>query len=72
MESSQGAVRHTSQVEFYEDDAGEHRWRVLAPNGEIVCTGEGHTRERDAVRAFIGARRHLDFAAQEFSRTGSV
>lgn len=43
------------KVEFFEDDKGEWRWRVKAANGEIVATGEGHTREGDAVRAFYTA-----------------
>lgn len=29
-------------VEFFEDAAGEHRWRVRASNGELMATsGEG-------------------------------
>ena len=27
------------------------RWRLIAANGRILCTGEAHTRERDAWRA---------------------
>jgi uncharacterized protein YegP (UPF0339 family) len=40
-------------VEFYQDEAGEYRWRVKARNGEVVATGEGHSREADAIRAFV-------------------
>lgn len=41
-------------VEFYIDDAGEHRWRAKAANGRIVATSaEGYGRMRDAVK---GAR----------------
>lgn len=42
-------------VVFYDDEAGEHRWRVEGENGEPVCHGEGHTREGDAIRAFVRA-----------------
>jgi uncharacterized protein YegP (UPF0339 family) len=42
-------------VEFYEDDQAEWRWRVKAANGEVVVTGEGHSREGDAIRAFLRA-----------------
>jgi uncharacterized protein YegP (UPF0339 family) len=38
-------------IEYYEDSAGEHRWRLKSPNGEIVATGEGHRDRTDAVRA---------------------
>lgn len=43
-----------ASVEFYEDEAGEWRWRVKGGNGEPVATGEGHSSERDAKRAFVG------------------
>jgi uncharacterized protein YegP (UPF0339 family) len=39
-------------VEFYKGDDGDWRWRVQAANGEIVATGEGFTRRRDAKRGF--------------------
>ncbi len=29
----------------------EWRWRLRAGNGEIVCSGEAHSNERDAKRA---------------------
>lgn len=37
------------------------RWRLKAANGEIVATGEAHTRKRDAVRA---CQRIADLAEQ--------
>ena len=42
----------TPRVDIYEDEAGAWRWRLRAGNGEIVATGESHTTERDARRAF--------------------
>lgn len=50
----------SAEVEFYVDDAGEHRWRVRGGNGEIVIPPEGHTSERDARRAFEDACEALD------------
>lgn len=36
-------------VELYQDDAGEWRWRRVAPNGEVVAdSAEGYTRVEDA------------------------
>jgi len=52
-------------VAFYEDAAGEHRWALKAANGEIVATGEGHTSQRDAERAFVGA---VDLGARVVAR----
>lgn len=30
------------QFEIKEDAAGEYRWRLRAPNGEIIAVGEGY------------------------------
>lgn len=36
------------KLEFYEDDAGEYRWRLAAINGNIVATsGEGYANRED-------------------------
>jgi uncharacterized protein YegP (UPF0339 family) len=40
-------------IEIYEADDG-WRWRAKAENGEIVATGESHTRYEDAHRAAQG------------------
>jgi hypothetical protein len=44
---------------FFKDDGGEWRWRMTAPNGEIVAdSGEGYSRridcQREAQRLFDG------------------
>ena len=44
---------NVAKLEFYENEAGEWRWRAKAKNGEIVATGEAHTRARDAKRAAV-------------------
>lgn len=45
--------KRAGRVEFYRDDAGEHRWRVKSPNGKILAdSGEGYKREGDALAAF--------------------
>lgn len=36
------------KLEFYEDEAGEFRWRLLAHNGNVVATsGEGYKNRKD-------------------------
>lgn len=43
-----------AEVEFYEDSAGEHRWRLKARNGQILAdSGEGYSDEAGAVRGFV-------------------
>ena len=32
------------------DPDGKHRWRVVASNGQTVCSGEGYHRKRDRER----------------------
>jgi len=36
------------KLEFYEDDAGEFRWRLVSSNGRVVATsGEGYVNRGD-------------------------
>lgn len=41
-------------VRVYEDIAGGFRWTAVAGNGEVVASGESHTRREDAERAARG------------------
>lgn len=42
-------------IETYQDAGGQYRFRVIAgENGEIIATGENHTRPGDARRAGQG------------------
>jgi uncharacterized protein len=42
-----------AKFEVFEDAIGEFRWRLRAPNGEIVASSQGFRDRRDARR---GAR----------------
>lgn len=44
-----------ARIETFQADDKSWRWRAVAANGEIVATGEGHTREADATRAALTA-----------------
>lgn len=35
----------------------EWRWRLVAANGRVLCSGEAHTRKADAERAVKTVRR---------------
>lgn len=40
------------EFHVFKDTSGEYRWRLKAPNGQIVATsGEGYTRKWSARRA---------------------
>lgn len=41
-------------IEYYTDEAGEVRWRLLGKNGEQLAQGEGHRDITDARRAVRG------------------
>ena len=42
----------SAQCQVYRDAADEWRWRLVARNGRVIAdSGEGYTRETDAVRA---------------------
>ena len=44
-------------IDIYQDQSGEWRWRIVAPNARIIASsGEGFTRKWSAKRA---ARRAL-------------
>ena len=50
--------------EVYEDNAGEWRWRLLAPNGEIIAdSGEGYVTKQGARRGVESVKRHAPAAA---------
>ena len=40
-------------VEFFVDEAGDHRFRIRGRNHEIVVTSEGYTRKTSAVRGLL-------------------
>ncbi len=44
------------KIEVYRAADG-WRWRLRAANGRVLCSGEAHTRERDAVRAALTVQR---------------
>lgn len=46
-------------VEVYEDQAGEGRWRRVAPNGETLSSGEGFSGLWEARRAALRANLDL-------------
>ena len=53
----EGLPKGGPHVEYYQDSAGEWRWRKRAANGEVVSvSGEGYTQRADVLEAI--AREH--------------
>lgn len=51
----------TGKVVFYKDDAGQHRWRLKATNGRVLCSPEGFsskTKAKNNLRAVGSALRN--------------
>jgi len=47
-------MARTSKLEFYKDKKKQHRWRLVASNGDIIaCSGEGYTRKENAEKGWI-------------------
>ncbi|WEL18025.1 DUF1508 family protein [Halorhabdus sp. SVX81] len=66
-------VESQAAFEVYEDNAGEHRWRLRHDNGNILCdSSEGYdsrsnlTRAIDRVRAYVGPAAYLRFDPTAF------
>ena len=44
-------AKRECRVELYPDKAKQWRWRFIGGNGEIMFTGESHSRKSNAKRA---------------------
>ena len=52
--------------ELYEDRAGEYRWRLVHPNGNIIAdSGEGYSSARKARQGLASVREHAGHADVE-------
>ena len=41
----------SARFEVYQDHAGAWRWRLVAPNNEILASGQGFREKRDCERS---------------------
>lgn len=49
----------TADFEVYRDGAGEWRWRLVAPNGNVVATsGEGYVSKQGVERGIRSVRQY--------------
>lgn len=47
-----------AKFEIFEDDAGEHRFRLVAPNGEIIAQSEGYASAQKAREGAQAVQEH--------------
>lgn len=48
--------------EIYVDKAGEWRFRLIAPNNEIVAVGEGYTAKANCMKGIEAVKRYAPIA----------
>ena len=64
--------KRESYFEVYKDKAGEFRFRLKAPNGQIIAIGEGYTDKINCINAikliksYSKGARIKDLSYQEF------
>lgn len=48
-----------AEFEIYRDNAGEWRWRLIAPNGNLIAaSGEGYVSKQGVERGIESVRRY--------------
>ena len=52
-----------ARFEIFEDTHGEHRFRLVAPNGEIIAQSEGYSSPQKAREGIDAVKEHAPAAA---------
>jgi uncharacterized protein YegP (UPF0339 family) len=47
--------------EVYKDTRGEHRFRLKAPNGEVIATGEGYSSKAGCLNGIESIKENVAF-----------
>ncbi|MDH5689678.1 MAG: YegP family protein [Candidatus Bathyarchaeota archaeon] len=51
-----------AQFEIYKDAAGEYRFRLRAPNGEIIAASEGYTQKSSCKNGIASVKENAPSA----------
>ena len=54
-----------AKFELYKDKKGEFRWRLIAPNGQVIATGEGYKSKESAKNGINSVKRNAPKAGVE-------
>lgn len=49
----------TGKFEVYKDKAGEYRFRLKAPNGEIIAVGEGYRSKKSCMNGIQSVKKNV-------------
>lgn len=55
----------SAKFEMYEDTSGEWRFRLKAPNGEIIATSEGYSTKQNCLNGIKSVKKNADLAIIE-------
>jgi hypothetical protein len=50
------------KFEIYKDQVGQYRFRLRAPNGEIIATGEGYTTKQGCLDGINAVKKYAPIA----------
>ena len=48
---------------IYTDTAGEYRWRLRAPNNEIIAVGEGYSSKQGCLNGVEAVKKYAPIAS---------
>lgn len=48
----------SAKFEIYKDKVGEFRFRLKAPNGEIIAVSEGYTTKQNTMKGVESVKEH--------------
>ena len=51
-----------AKFEIFKDHAGEYRFRLVAPNNEIIAASEGYTQKHNAQNGIDAIKRYASSA----------
>jgi len=54
-----------AQFEIFKDAAGEYRFRLRAPNGEIIAVSEGYTQKNNCKNGIASVKKNAPNAIIE-------
>ncbi len=50
------------KFEIFKDTKGEYRFRLKAPNGEIIAVGEGYTQKQGCINGIESIKKNAPIA----------
>lgn len=52
-----------AKFELYKDRKGEYRWKLVAPNGQVIAVSEGYTTKESAKNGIDSVKKNAPAAS---------